>query len=443
MKNKLITIFVGIVSTMVFTGCSYSDYGTDTNSTDTNITVVDGYVKDATVTDSTGLIGTYTSNGVYTFSSSPTYPITTTGGELEDTNASFDINMSVSDGVTTVISPITTFLGTDSTLLSKFSGLGLGISTLDEFSIDYVSTNDTNLSKLSQILYLILKDTTLTTTFETSVSNSSSLSSLDDVFTLANTDINASSTLSAQEIIRMNAMLTAVDSYSGTSANLETSINAYKSNLLTESTTAVTHNGLSYGTVISPHTGETWLDRNIGASQTCTSATDTSCYGDYYQWGRNTDGHESNTSSTTTTQASVITSVGSLFIKQNIDWTSADSARTLRAANWAATDGSSVCPSGYRVPTVDEIEAETTDLTGTYAVSNATDVFNGFLSLPSAGYRVKTDVFTKVGTGLSVQTTSLGTTSTTIKTFDADASSASIYPNSDIPYGITVRCIQN
>jgi hypothetical protein len=52
-------------------------------------------------------------------------------------------------------------------------------------------------------------------------------------------------------------------------------------------------NGLTYGLVLSPDTGRVWLDRNLGASQVCTSVTDTACYGDLYQWGRAKDGHES------------------------------------------------------------------------------------------------------------------------------------------------------
>jgi len=63
----------------------------------------------------------------------------------------------------------------------------------------------------------------------------------------------------------------------------------------------ITHNGVKYDTVTSPYTGRVWLDRNLGASQVCTSATDTACYGDYYQWGRGHDGHQSSSSLTTAT----------------------------------------------------------------------------------------------------------------------------------------------
>ena len=65
-------------------------------------------------------------------------------------------------------------------------------------------------------------------------------------------------------------------------------------------TTAVSSDGNEYLTVTSPDTGKIWLDRNLGASQVCTSSTDSSCYGNLYQWGRNDDGHESSSTTTVT-----------------------------------------------------------------------------------------------------------------------------------------------
>ena len=149
----------------------------------------------------------------------------------------------------------------------------------------------------------------------------------------------------------------------------------------------VTHNGVTYETVTSPKTGKVWLDRNLGASQVCTALNDTACYGDYYQWGRNYDGHQLNTSATTSTQATDINSAGTDFITSTSspDWTTADSDGASRTANWSATDGSSICPVGYRIPTITELSAETTS--ASTPVTNSTDAFNNFLKLPSAGYR--------------------------------------------------------
>ena len=62
------------------------------------------------------------------------------------------------------------------------------------------------------------------------------------------------------------------------------------------------HHGIKYKKITSPHTGRLWLDQNIGASQVCTSFVDSLCYGDYFQWGRNADGHENQNSGTTTSK---------------------------------------------------------------------------------------------------------------------------------------------
>lgn len=139
---------------------------------------------------------------------------------------------------------------------------------------------------------------------------------------------------------------------------------------------------ITYATVTSPLTGKIWLDRNLGASQVCTSATDTACFGDYYQWGRSADGHEKSTSTTNATQATTITSVGNQFITvTGGDWTTADSDGALRSANWSKTDGTSICPSGFRVPTLSELKAEFPD--STYKS------YSSFLKIPTSKVRSK------------------------------------------------------
>ena len=153
----------------------------------------------------------------------------------------------------------------------------------------------------------------------------------------------------------------------------------------TVTVTLITHNGTTYGTVTSPYTMKIWLDRNLGAAQVCTMSNDSACYGDYYQWGRNFDGHQDNISGLTSTRMTSIHNVGSLFVKNNWDWVfhGVDDNGTLRSAEWSKLDGSSICPIGFRVPTISELNAETVD----QGVSTATDAYNNFLKLPAAGYR--------------------------------------------------------
>ena len=142
-----------------------------------------------------------------------------------------------------------------------------------------------------------------------------------------------------------------------------------------------TWKGKVYNTITSS-TGKVWLDRNLGASQVCTSSTDTACYGDYYQWGREADGHQVSNSATSSTLATDLNTTGnSSFILNSsspYDWTTTDSNGASRNTNWSKTDGSSVCPVGYRVPTTEELVAET--------ISNSADAYTK-LKLPSSGDR--------------------------------------------------------
>lgn len=49
---------------------------------------------------------------------------------------------------------------------------------------------------------------------------------------------------------------------------------------------------VTYGIIISTTTGRKWLDRNLGAPNTPSAVDDYADYGDLYQWGRLSDGHQ-------------------------------------------------------------------------------------------------------------------------------------------------------
>ena len=173
--------------------------------------------------------------------------------------------------------------------------------------------------------------------------------------------------------------------------------NSQEENITSETTTVevfenkpepITKDGFTYTKVISPITQRVWLDKNLGATQACTALDDEACYGDYYQWGRDSDGHEKLTA-TTEVLASNVSSVGhSDFIINPIvdetkvnDWaTSSFSDGSIRSMNWSKTDGSSICPVGFRVPTIEEIDLEVASIT------NNTEAFGSFLKLPSASF---------------------------------------------------------
>jgi uncharacterized protein (TIGR02145 family) len=147
--------------------------------------------------------------------------------------------------------------------------------------------------------------------------------------------------------------------------------------------------GTSYKTVQSPYTGKIWLDRNLGATQVCTSSTHAACYGNYYQWGRDDDGHESS-SGTSSTLASSVTAAGTKFITINDDprdWTTDDSDGVIRSAAWADSGANDICPVGFRVPTKTELTADTTLINEPNNVTDNATAYSSFLKLPAAGYR--------------------------------------------------------
>jgi len=152
---------------------------------------------------------------------------------------------------------------------------------------------------------------------------------------------------------KFNVFLIVIISIILSSCGGETNKNTTSTNNMQD----ITHNGVTYGTIESPTTGKIWLDRNLGAAEVCTSKGPTnsdSCEGDFYQWGRNVDGHEDSLSATRTTKINGLESSDGKFVIGHADW----STSTQRGANWSKTDGSSVCPVGFRVPTFDELVAE-------------------------------------------------------------------------------------
>ncbi len=158
------------------------DSGVDQEAPRT-ITAVDGYIRDANLTDASGQAGAYTSKGKYTFDNTIKYPITLTGGFLEDTDASFDITLTSESGL--VISPITSFVKGDANLRAILESI-FPDENLEE---DYIDTNNEYLAKLSQLLYVMHKDTTLLNAFKSRVALDD-LSSLYDLFEAGKIEIH-------------------------------------------------------------------------------------------------------------------------------------------------------------------------------------------------------------------------------------------------------------
>ena len=136
------------------------------------------------------------------------------------------------------------------------------------------------------------------------------------------------------------------------------------------------------GDVTNPSTGKIWMDRNLGAAQVATSSTDANSYGDLYQWGRAADGHQILTSGTTSTFSGTDQPGNANFIlgpNPPYDWRS-----TPNNNLWQGVNGvNNPCPSGYRLPTQAEWDAERLS----WSSQNATGAFASPLKLPMAGRR--------------------------------------------------------
>ena len=185
--------------------------------------------------------------------------------------------------------------------------------------------------------------------------------------------------------------------------------------------------------VTNPITGKTWMDRNLGATQAATSSTDTASYGDLYQWGRFTDGHQCRTSDTTTTLATTTVSEHDDFIlspNSPNDWLTPQNDNL-----WQGIAGAnSPCPSGYRLPTDTELNNELT----LWGSNNAAGAFGSPLKLPAAGTRINSD-----GTLYNVDNAGYyrsSTVSGASLTFYIDNA---LIANMHRAYGMSVRCTKN
>ena len=134
--------------------------------------------------------------------------------------------------------------------------------------------------------------------------------------------------------------------------------------------------------VTNPTTGKIWMDRNLGASQVATSSSDAASYGDLYQWGRRADGHQCRTSATTATLSSIDQPANGNFVLATTspyDWRSPQNTNL-----WQGVNGiNNPCPSGYRIPTEPELEAERLS----WSVNTSVGAFASALKLPMAGNR--------------------------------------------------------
>jgi hypothetical protein len=188
--------------------------------------------------------------------------------------------------------------------------------------------------------------------------------------------------------------------------------------------------------VTNPTTGKTWMDRNLGASQVATSSTDALAYGDLYQWGRRSDGHQCRNSATTATLSSVDQPAHGNFIINNTspsDWRSPQNTNL-----WQGINGiNNPCPIGFRLPTELEINLER----GSWSTNDFNGAFNSPLKLSMGGDRYASNGSLSIVGQIGIYSTStIASNQSRYLYFFSGAAYMNSYHRG---HGLSIRCIKN
>ncbi|MCI5143831.1 MAG: hypothetical protein D3909_19335, partial [Candidatus Electrothrix sp. ATG1] len=183
-----------------------------------------------------------------------------------------------------------------------------------------------------------------------------------------------------------------------------------------------------FGTVTSA-TGRVWMNRNLGASRVAQSIDDAESYGDLYQWGRGTDGHEKRDSNTTSEVSSTDNpGHGNFIAVVPNDWRDPKND-TL----WQGVSGTNnPCPTGFRLPTAEEWQAEFDMYSGA--------MFTSPLKLPAGGLR--TNSIGSEGASGHYWTSTIDEDFANDFYFFASGSGGGVATNAR-SVGLGVRCIQD
>jgi uncharacterized protein (TIGR02145 family) len=178
------------------------------------------------------------------------------------------------------------------------------------------------------------------------------------------------------------------------------------------------------------------MDRNLGASQLATSSTDSLAYGELYQWGRSADGHQCRNSDTTSTLSSTDEPGHGAFITNgsaDYDWRSSQNDNLWQGANGT----NNPCPSGYRLPTNAELDAEH----DSWSSDNAAGAFASPLKLPMAGFRSYSfGSLNNVGSYGDYWSSAVDGTYSNYLYFSSDDASMD---SADRANGLSVRCLKD
>ena len=216
------------------------------------------------------------------------------------------------------------------------------------------------------------------------------------------------------------------------------------------------YNYITYGT-------KTWMDRNLGARRVATAINEVLSYGNHYQWGRPSDGHEitvwkgdDQTTGRGFYDATALEDLATTdapshnkFILTNVtpyDW------RSDNNDNRWATASKGPCPADYHVPTDAEwIIADAAALGSgngpnggaTLGWDIITETYESALKLPSACSRYRLDgLLYHQGTGGNYWSSTVAVSGSNARGLSFSSTAASTSGNLRAN-GFSVRCLRD
>jgi hypothetical protein len=227
----------------------------------------------------------------------------------------------------------------------------------------------------------------------------------------------------------------------GLATNIAYTFTVVATNAAGNSVASVASGSVSpFGIVNNPTTNKIWMDRNLGATAVATSRADAAAYGDLYQWGRGTDGHQLRNSPTTTTLSSSAQPGNNMFILTSAaapsDWRSTQSVNL-----WQGVNGiNNPCPTGYRIPTAAEWRTEHM----TWSSQNGNGAFASTLKLPLAGIRdAQSGQLTLVGEAGLFWSSTIIQSNSEIILFDSGYDDYLFIIGFQRANGFSIRCIKD
>jgi hypothetical protein len=188
--------------------------------------------------------------------------------------------------------------------------------------------------------------------------------------------------------------------------------------------------------IVESKTGRIWMDKNLGASRVALSIKDSLALGNYFQWGRGSDGHQLPNSKVVYREVSNSDSPGNAkFIDPTefpYDW------RIPQNNNlWQGKNGiNNPCPKGFRLPTAGEWAEEML----TWDTQDDKGAYDSPLKLPAGGFRGPGGYFNLVYDAGFYQSSTIFNEETSVLFFNEKKSSI---VESSRSGGVCVRCIKD